>query len=197
MFRPVHPPPSGCAGQLPRPGGAVMGAQIRGPTRAQRSGMGDPAEGGTPFAGRAGAAERTKPAACGRMRDAQLATATGEDEQGSGARNARQGVLSGADFARTTSRPTQRRTTSPPCHSEAVRPKNPYSRPFSFLLRTKTGVTDSSPSLRPRKVRFTLFPPDGENSLRSLARPLTTRPTSLGSCCVKDGGYGFFAFGSE
>ena len=66
------------------------GAQIRGPTRAQRSGMGDPAEGGTPFAGRAGAAERTKPAACGRMRDAQLATATGEDEQGSGARNARQ-----------------------------------------------------------------------------------------------------------
>ena len=46
---------------------------------------------------------------------------------------------------------------------------------------------------RPRKVRFTLFPPNGENSLRSLARPLTTRPTSLGSCCVKDGGYGFFA----
>ena len=33
-----------------------------------------------------------------------------------------------------------------PRHSEAVRPKNPYSRPFSFLLRTKTGVTDSSPS---------------------------------------------------
>ena len=71
------------------------------------------------------------------------------------------------------------------------------SRPFSLLLRTKTGETDSSPSLRPRKVRFALFPPDGENSLRSLARPLTTRPTSLGSCCVKDGGYGFFAFGSE
>ena len=52
--------------------------------------MGDPAEGGTPFAGRAGAAERTKPAACGRMRDAQLATATGEDEQGSGASFRRQ-----------------------------------------------------------------------------------------------------------
>ena len=69
---------------------AWFGAQIRGPARTQRSGMGDPAEGGTPFAGRAGAAERTKPAACGRMRDAQLATATGEDEQGSGARNARQ-----------------------------------------------------------------------------------------------------------
>ena len=34
--------------------------------------------------------------------------AWGEDEQGSGARNARQGVLSGADFARTTSRPTQK-----------------------------------------------------------------------------------------
>ena len=72
--------------------------------------------------------------------------AWGEDEQGSGARNARQGVLSGADFARTTSRPTQRRTAPHPRHSEAVRPKNPYSRPFSFLLRTKTGVTDSSPS---------------------------------------------------
>ena len=70
--------------------GSCGGAQIGGPARAQRSGMGDPAEGGTPFAGRAGAAERTKPAACGRMRDAQLATATGEDEQGSGARNARQ-----------------------------------------------------------------------------------------------------------
>ena len=46
--------------------------------------------------------------------------AWGEDEQGSGARNARQGVLSGADFARTTSRPTQRSTTPPPCHSEAA-----------------------------------------------------------------------------
>ena len=77
-------------------------------------------------------------------------------------------------------------------HSEAARPKNPYPRPFPFLLGTKTGKTDSSPSLRPRKVRFTLFPPDGENALRSLARPLTTRPTSLGSCCVKDGSYGFF-----
>ena len=45
-----------------------------------------------------------------------------------------------------SSRPTHRRTTSLPCHSEAVRPKNPYSRPFSFLLRTKTGDADSSPS---------------------------------------------------
>ena len=40
---------------------------------------------------------------------------------------------------------------------------------------------------RPRKVRSVLFPPDGENTLRSLARPLAARPTSLGSCCGKDG----------
>ena len=96
---------------------------------------------------------------------------------------------------------------SPLRHSEAARRSNPYlpslapsPRELSpkvtegvFLSRTKTGDADSSLSLRPRKVRFASFPPDGENALRSLARPLTTRPTLLGSCCVKDGGYGFFA----
>ena len=98
-----------------------------------------------------------------------------------------------------------------PRHSEAVRRSNPYlpslapsPRELSpqategvFLSRTKTGDADSSLSLRPRKVRFASFPPDGENALRSLARPLTTRPTLLGSCCVKDGGYGFFAVASS
>ena len=91
-------------------------------------------------------------------------------------------------------RPAQRRTTLPrPRHSEAEGRRIRIPRPCAFLLRKRSEKTDSSLSLRPRKVRFTLFPPNGENSLRSLARPLTTRPTSLGSCCVKDGGYGFFA----
>ena len=42
-----------------------------------------------------------------------------------------------------SSRPTQRRTTSlsPVILSEA---KNPYSRPFPFLFRTKTEDADSS-----------------------------------------------------
>ena len=35
---------------------------------------------------------------------------------------------------------------------------------------------------RPRKVRSTPFPPDSENCVRFLARPLPTRPASLGSC---------------
>ena len=65
---------------------------------------------------------------------------------------------------------------------------------FSVVLRNRkgTGVADSSAyglrmtgmgrssSLcgarhRPRKVHFALFPPDGENALRSLARPLPTK----------------------
>ena len=33
-----------------------------------------------------------------------------------------------------------------PRHSEAVRPKNPYSRLFSLQLRKRTGDADSSPS---------------------------------------------------
>ena len=36
------------------------------------------------------------------------------------------------------------------------------------LLRKRTGETDSS--LRPRKVRCALFPPDGESSLHSLTK---------------------------
>ena len=35
---------------------------------------------------------------------------------------------------------------------------------------------------RPRKVRSTSFSPNGKNFVRSLARPLPTRPASLGSC---------------
>ena len=74
--------------------------------------------------------------------------AWGEDEQGSGARNARQGVLSGADFARTTSRPTQRKTTPPPCHSEAVRPKNPLPSSSCLSVTYKDGRNGFFASLR-------------------------------------------------
>ena len=45
---------------------------------------------------------------------------------------------------------------------------------------------------RPRKVRSTPFPPDSENCVRFLARPLPTRPASLGSCGgPKYGGAGY------
>ena len=82
------PPQSGCAGQLPRPGGAMMGAQIRGPTRAQRSGsrggrtskgaerempasQGDPTR-LTSLVGKGRTVERTRPARKGGARDAKL-----------------------------------------------------------------------------------------------------------------------------
>ena len=64
-----------------------------------------------------------------------------------------------------------------------LEPLNPYGsplffgfqKPFLFPAGKRNGFC------RPHKVRFVLFPPDGENALRSLARPLAARPTSLGS----------------
>ena len=76
-----------------------------------------------------------------------------------------------------SSRPTQRRTTSlsPVILSEA---KNPYSRPFPFLLRTKTGDADSSAcGLRMTKgetVRMT------EGNAAWSGAPGSSRPTKSG-----------------
>ena len=93
--------------------------------------------------------------------------AWGEDEQGSGARNARQGVLSGADFARTTSRPTHRRTAPHPRHSEAVRPKNPYPSSLGSLRPPTEGGTPFVGRGRARE-RSEFSPSGGNRAKRTL-----------------------------
>ena len=53
-------------------------------------------------------------------------------------------VLSSSQRARRVVAPHTKKSHAHPRHSEAVRPKNPYSRPFSLQLRKRTGDADSS-----------------------------------------------------